>query len=301
MVQLWDAMNQVLLWTGSCSQSVRVSYSPAANKVFGMNGYKTSRIHIWDIAARTTRTVGNADSYCFCRCNNSGTRLLTQVMAPGDRKLRVYDEYLTSVWDIENDIKLFSQSCSVKYAAYFTSDDSKLVAASMECLICVFDSESGDAILNFPAMNNDDEVLGVGSKKNICYTHYDRRLGVWDCDTGSCIFQGNTDGSIRTVCFGPNDDSIIASSANPVRGHSDELCCWNLTDGSVLFKTNCATPNVYIVLSPYTVGFVTKASSDGVIQEYDSISGALTNTVSIAVKADMRQLVASSSVGVILL
>jgi hypothetical protein len=52
----------------------------------------------------------------------------------------------------------------------------------MKSLIFVFDSESGDAILNFPAMNNDDEVLGVGSKKNIRYTHCDRRLGVWDCE-----------------------------------------------------------------------------------------------------------------------
>jgi hypothetical protein len=75
-----------------------------------------------------------------------------------------------------------------------------------------------------------------------------------------------------------------------------------LTDGTVLFnKTNCATPNVYIVLSSYTVGFVAKASNESVILEYDSISGTPTNTVSIAVKADMRQLVASSSVGVILL
>jgi hypothetical protein len=106
-------------------------------------------------------------------------------MAPGDRKLRVCDEYLTSVWMIliEDDIKLFSQSCSIiKYAAYFNSDDSKLVALNMKSLIFVFDSESGDAILNFPAMNNDDEVLGVGSKKNIRYTHCDRRLGVWDCE-----------------------------------------------------------------------------------------------------------------------
>jgi WD40 repeat protein len=155
------------------------------------------------------------------------------------------------------------------------------------CIICVFDAETGDTKLNFAAMNCDREVLGgVGTKKNICYTCCEERLGVWDCDMGQCIFLGTT-GLITAVSFGQNDDSIIAASADAFYTHTaGELCCWNLIDGSILFKTPASASSrvCSIVLSPYKVGFVTM-NHDGIIQEYDGCSGAPTKGSHLVISA----------------
>jgi hypothetical protein len=89
------------------------------------------------------------------------------------------DEHITSVWNMEDGIKLCSQACPVTYAAYFTADDSQIVAFNKERIICVSDAATGVSKLNFAAMNSDGEVLGgVGTKKNICYTRCEERLGV---------------------------------------------------------------------------------------------------------------------------
>jgi hypothetical protein len=110
-VQLWDAISRELLWSGSCSQSLQMNYSPAANKVFGTNVGQASRINVWDIALGTTGALGDEVRYSYIRCSNSGSRLLTQVLVSRN-------EYITSVWNMEDGIKLCSQACPMKYAAY---------------------------------------------------------------------------------------------------------------------------------------------------------------------------------------
>jgi WD40 repeat protein len=296
--QLWDAMNQKQLWSGPCTdQNYNLSYSPVTNKIFDKN--VLSRIFVWDIALGTTTSIGRAERYHFCRCNNNGTRLLTQLVAPNNSTLESSDEFIISILDIDDGSELFSQTTPVKYGAYFTADDTKIVACSTDCRVCIFDSETGDSILNFVAMNNKEEILGVGTKTSRCFTHYKQRLGVWDCDTGIRIFRANTDGNIRTACFGKNDDLIIAASVNPIRGNPNELCCWNLTDRCILYKMEASMAEIWnIVLSPITAGFVVMYN-ERIIQEYDGIYGTPTTGL-ISFKGRICHLVASNCGNILL-
>jgi hypothetical protein len=296
-VQLWDAMNQELLWSGRCREDVLLEliYSPAANKLFSMPHVGADSIYAFDIASKTTKTIGYEQSFRFFRCSNNGARLLTQETIPH----RV--GYITSVWNVADGTKLFTQTTPVTLAAEFTADDSKVVAHTLlDCFVCVFDSDTGDCVLKFAAMNDKDEALGVGSKKNICYSHILDQLGVWDCATGDCIFQVKAEGSLSTACFGVNDDSIVASTFHTA-GENAGLICWSLIDGSILFKTSATIREIpNFILSPSTNGFITQPSYYGsTIQEYDSLTGAPATGI-ISFRNNIWHLVASVAENVLL-
>jgi hypothetical protein len=241
-IQLWDALEQILLWSGESENGASLNYSPAANMIFQGSWRGSSPTKVWDLNTGNLRTFlhhRRDDRNWYCVFNSSGTKML--IVESNRRK---QGRNIAHVWSLETGIRLFSLGCHLERPSHFTKDDSKIIGVTLNAEMCLWNAETGEYIFTFQDLNFTLSTLEQSGTGNRCCILGNLQFGVWDIESGRRLFYQPTDNHIQSVCFSANDDAVVVALGN-IDLHLERIQCWNLTDGSTIFTA--AISGIYIL------------------------------------------------------
>ncbi|KAJ7776917.1 WD40 repeat-like protein [Mycena maculata] len=158
------------------------------------------------------------------------------------------------------------------HSVAFSPDEKRIVSSDMR-MVCIWDSETGAAILRQtkPTSTDPGSVAFSPDSRYIAYDTRDYTVCVLDLETGTAVggaLEGHT-GPVTSVVFSP-DGKYIASGSDDMT-----ICVWDHT-------TRTMTVNPFQVMSSvYSVDFspdgqsIVSGSEDGMIRVWDSNTGAI--------------------------
>jgi WD40 repeat protein len=272
-IQLWDALEQILLWSGESENGASLTYSPAANMIFQGTWRGSSPTKVWDLNTGNLRTFlhhRRDDRNWYSVFNNSGTKMLT---VESDR--RKQGRNIARVWSLETGIQLFSPGCHLERPSRFTKDDSKIIGVARNVEMCLWDAETGEHILTFQDLNFTLNTLEQSGNGNRCCVLGNLQFGEWDIESGRRLFYRSIDKNIQSVCFSANEDAVVAALGNADH-YLERIQCWSLTDGSTIFTAATSGSYVLEIMITSSSAALNCWSDDGesaFVSEFDIATG----------------------------
>lgn len=198
-----------------------------------------------------------------------------------------------------NIINDFSGHTTTVNSLQFSSDNSKVLSASRDNTVKIWNSNIGNVITDFDE-HTDSVVEAVFSSDDsmAASASWDNTVKVWNADTGAIItdFTEHT-GSVYSIDFSSDDSMVVSGSAD------NTLKVWNTETGEVIAENFAHGNNVNSVAFSSDDSLVVSASDDGTVKIWDIEAGQIIinftehddNVNSVAFSSDDNLILSASS------
>jgi hypothetical protein len=275
IVQLFDAVDGMNLWTTEYGSEGCFTYCPSANKVFALD--YADGICAWDLTSGNYNNKRRFGDVKFCghyRVNSAGTRLLMNKEV--DDRL-----YEWSVWDVDGETRLYVLGRSSDMQPMFAWNDSRIIYITDHSLV-VADADTGVEL--FSEMDENKYFveyprrtwLSPSEGGGLVCVGTGRSLFVIDlADCSYLPFQQCFLSTIKSVCFSDGVGSIAV-----LEEKGEQLSCWSLPEGTLLFRKPVSTISLsvgWMVVSPGTGAFCCMIAEERAHhyrgRQYDAMTG----------------------------
>jgi WD40 repeat protein len=254
-LQLWDAINNELLWDVNWAYGSILYYLPARHIVISSDCRELTGIQITELDSGDILTVQGVGGYTLFKPSHDGSKFLM-------------DNYgVTSLWRHDNGLHEIPMSWNCQYGnTHFADDDACIITIATDATVCVWNIDTRETILSFTGLSDRGHV---DTHRNLFAMCYEADAKVWDLTTGKIMRSFTARRDTSAICI--NLDLIII--AEGTYAIDDSLVCWNLADGTELFSTRAGAIYTHqIVWSPAIGGFCTFSLTDRKVRHY-SLSG----------------------------
>ena len=160
-------------------------------------------------------------------------------------------------------------------AASLSSDGKRIVSASQDKTINIWNAETGQLLLTLVGHSscvNSASFSPNGDK--IVSASWDKTLIIWDADTGKLLrtLEGHMD-VVNSALFCPNGNRIISASWDKT------IKIWDVITGKVLFTLEGHTGSVYTASFSPDGKCIVSSSEDKTIKIWDADTGQLLRTL----------------------
>jgi WD40 repeat protein len=194
-----------------------------------------------------------------------------------------YPEYESGIWVYNTNMgqEIFVESELVNYnnisAFSFSPDNSFLVTVS-NSEISTINLQNGETIQTFnSALKHINSIKYSNDGKQLLVGGYNNVIEVWDLNDYEIVklisgsYGINDQGSVRTIAFSPNGNSIASGSG------SSRIKIWNAHNGSEIKTIESRSANQVLTFSPNSE-FIA-AAYDSLIDIYNANTGKLVKTL----------------------
>jgi WD40 repeat protein len=254
-IQLWDAINNELLWDVNWEYGLIVYYLPARHILISLYCRKAA-IRITELDSGNIRTIQGGTDFDQFIPSHDGSKFLMGLSS---------GNYIwTTLWRHDDGLREVPMQWDNHYdKAYFSHDDTRIITVATDATIRVWDIETGQRVLSFTGLN----IRGlVDTHANLFAMCHKEDVQIWDLATG--IIKRNITAARVTSAISISLEHVIV--AHGTLHDEGRLVCWSITDGTELF--NIIADAMYtskILWSPTIGGFCTFSCFDAKVRHYN--------------------------------
>jgi WD40 repeat protein len=226
MLRVWDTDTGRVVnrpFKGHTNRILSVAYSPDGKRV--LSGSADETLCEWDI------DVGHIVAGPFKGHNG---RVLSVAYSPDGKGVASGSSDMTiRVWDIETSrvkVTPFKDRGALIRSVAFSPDGKQIVTGSSDGTLRVWGIESGRVTLG-PRMAHWGDVVLVAYSSNgervVSYSSFDRRLRVWDAETGSPVGIPLFHENVQSAALSPDGMHVCSCSLTILKE-------WNLATGQLV-------------------------------------------------------------------
>ncbi|MDX2098977.1 MAG: NB-ARC domain-containing protein [Leptolyngbyaceae cyanobacterium bins.59] len=295
---LWQVSDskQLLTCRGHAGGVQTLAFSPDGNLL--ASGSHDQTIRVWDVSSgQCLKTLrGHTHRVLSIAFSPEGQRLIS---GSHDQTIRVWDisPHLRGTLNLKGDcLKVLQEHTNRVLCVKFCTDGQRLLSASQDGTIRVWDSKTGDCLQVIKSSINWMLALDLSQDGQTLATGSDgKSVQLWNLETGHCIRTLPYESQVWSVAFTPDGKSLATASDDQT------IRLWDVATGKCYQTLQEHTGSVWLVSFSADGQMMVSASDDRTIKLWDRATGRCLRTLksyknwmlSVAFSPDGQGLVSS--------